>query len=56
MQPIPAAVTACLYLSSVTSPAAKTPTEDVFNIADIAIVSGGISVLIYSAKDSFSNS
>ena len=28
----------------------------VFNIADIAIVSGGISVLIYSAKDSFSNS
>ena len=28
----------------------------VFNIADIAIVSGGISVLIYSAKDSFGNS
>lgn len=28
----------------------------VFNIADIAIVSCGISVLIYSAKDSFSNS
>jgi signal peptidase II len=28
----------------------------VFNIADIAIVSGGISILIYSAKDTFSNS
>ena len=28
----------------------------VFNIADISIVSGGIFILIYSAKDSFSNS
>ena len=29
MHPIPAAVTACLYFSSVTSPAAKTPSIDV---------------------------
>ena len=29
MQPIPAAVTACLYFSSVTSPAANTPSTDV---------------------------
>ena len=28
----------------------------VFNIADIAIVSGGLSVLMYSAKDSFKTS
>jgi signal peptidase II len=28
----------------------------VFNIADIAIVSGGLSVLMFSTKDSFRNS